>query len=389
MAKRRFQNPTPKKVGNWWYLQLRRDYLEGGQLVRKNQWEKLAPAETPVQEVKKIAQERLQPLNQSLANVGSATGFEHYVNSTYIPLELPLLASSTQARYSSVIKNYLLPPFSQLSLRELTPATLQGYFSGMTNSPLSAESKDKIRDVLASILRTATVKYGLLLKNPMENIQLPPQRQGKRHTKPYITKAQFDMLVELIPEPYATMVLVAVMTGLRVSELLALRWEDVHTDSITVDERFCRGDWGCPKSDASNATVPVNQEVIERIQALKGMKVVVKWGGKGAKKELDVVKSVAPDALVFQSLKAGKPMNESNILRRHIKPAAEKLGLGAVNWLMLRRSFATWLKMAGVDVKDAQALMRHSRASTTLDVYQQFVPESQRRAVNKLSGLVQ
>jgi site-specific recombinase XerD len=41
-----------------------------------------------------------------------------------------------------------------------------------------------------------------------------------------------------------------------------------------------------------------------------------------------------------------------------------------------------WLKINGADVKDAQALMRHSRASTTLDVYQQFIPESQQRVVD-------
>ena len=43
--------------------------------------------------------------------------------------------------------------------------------------------------------------------------------------------------------------------------------------------------------------------------------------------------------------------------------------------------------MSGADVKDAQAQLRHSRASTTLDIYQQFVPESQRRAVDRLSQL--
>jgi len=53
----------------------------------------------------------------------------------------------------------------------------------------------------------------------------------------------------------------------------------------------------------------------------------------------------------------------------------------------LRRSFATWLKLSGADVKDAQGLMRHSRASTTLDVYQQFVPESQRKAAERLAQL--
>ena len=54
----------------------------------------------------------------------------------------------------------------------------------------------------------------------------------------------------------------------------------------------------------------------------------------------------------------------------------------------LRRSYATWMSQAQVNVKDAQGLMRHSRASTTQDVYQQVVPESQRKAVQKLSAFV-
>jgi integrase len=61
-----------------------------------------------------------------------------------------------------------------------------------------------------------------------------------------------------------------------------------------------------------------------------------------------------------------------------------------LQWLLrrsLRTSHAVWLKMAGADVKDAQGQMRHSRASTTLDIYQQFVPESQQRVVEKLSSL--
>jgi integrase len=53
----------------------------------------------------------------------------------------------------------------------------------------------------------------------------------------------------------------------------------------------------------------------------------------------------------------------------------------------LRTSYATWLKLAGADIKDAQAQMRHSRASTTLDIYQQFVPESQRKLVARLSRM--
>lgn len=189
----------------------------------------------------------------------------------------------------------------------------------------------------------------------------------------------------MIPEPYATMTYVAIYSGLRVSELAGLRWNDVHQDSITIDERYCRGDWGAPKSEASNATIAVNRCVIERIHRLKLLTAYVKAGH--AVRKYPVVKSAGPDDLVFQSVKDGKPMRDNNILTRFIKPAARELGLAWVNWRSLRTSHATWLKMAGADVKDAQAQLRHSRASTTLDIYQQFVPESQRRAVNLLDTL--
>jgi len=80
-------------------------------------------------------------------------------------------------------------------------------------------------------------------------------------------------------------------------------------------------------------------------------------------------------------------MRDNTILTRFIKPAARALEMGWVNWQVLRRSHATWLKLAGADVKDAQAQMRHSRATTTLEVYQQFIPETQRRVVNRLTQL--
>ena len=100
-----------------------------------------------------------------------------------------------------------------------------------------------------------------------------------------------------------------------------------------------------------------------------------------------IVRSEEPDDLVFQSVRTGQPMRDGNILRRFIKPAARSIGLGWVNWRSLRTSHAVWLKMAGADVKDAQGQMRHAQASTTLNIYQQFVPDSQRQVVNKLSSL--
>ena len=178
--------------------------------------------------------------------------------------------------------------------------------------------------------------------------------------------------MSLIAEPYSTMVYVAAWTGFRVSEICALRWRNVDEVSckVSIEERYHRGDWSAPKSEASNATVEVNSSVIARLAKLKGRILRIRAGK--AIRTYRLPDNPGPDDLIFASVCAGKPMRDNNVLTRHIKPAARKLGLPFVNWLVLRRSFATFLKMAGAEVKDAQALMRHARASTTLDIYQQF-----------------
>lgn len=156
------------------------------------------------------------------------------------------MVTSTQARYRGITNNYLLPAFGKLCLRDLRSLQLQKYFSAMPASNLTYESREKIRDTLSSILASA-VRYQLLVRNPVEGVQLPPNRKGKRVTKPNLSSEQFDQILAGIPEPYATMFYVAVYSGLRVSELIGLRWNDVGDDCFMVDERCCRGDWSAPK----------------------------------------------------------------------------------------------------------------------------------------------
>lgn len=384
MQKKTFLSPTPQVHGTRWTVRIAKLIFKDGKWITTRTRVDLGPATMSFTQAKKEAAEVVRPLNQGLESPGSGITFKHYVDTVYIPTELPLMASSTQDRSQGVLKNYLVPAFGKDLMRDMTTLRLQTYFSGMAKSVLSYESKDKIRDVLASVLSTA-VKYKVLIQNPADELRIPPSKLGKK-VKPHITEEQFNVLLNLIAEPYASMIYVATLTGLRISELAGLRWNDVHADSITIDERFCRGDWGAPKSTASNATVPVLPEVILRIDRLKTLKVRV-GGGRGGYQTYKVVKSEAPDALVFQGVRSGKPLRDNNILVRHLKPAGEKAGIPWVNWRCLRTSFATLLKDKGVHVRDAQALMRHSKASTTLDIYMQTPEASQRAAVNKLAGV--
>ena len=102
--------------------------------------------------------------------------------------------------------------------------------------------------------------------------------------------------------------------------------KNVHFDTITIDERFSNGEWGEPKSVASNTTIAVSRAVIERIQRLKTLTVDVR-AGKGAVRHFKAVKSSGPEDLVFQLLSKNAPQNVNNILSKHIKPAARALGI--------------------------------------------------------------
>jgi integrase len=333
-----------------------------------------------MREAQKVAEEKLRPVNQGLALTGSAMNLNEFVIGTYIPTYLPLLSSSTQESYRGMISKYVEPRFGRQSLRDLTRLTLQQYFSGMAGKT-PHPTISKIRDTLSSILRSA-VDADYLNKNPMEGMRLPLDKRP-RQAKPTITPQQFTNLIQLVAEPYASMLYVSVWTGLRVSELIGLKWRCIHRDSISIEARYCRGDWSVPKTQASAATIGVEPEVIARIMRLKTLTVEIQAGR--ATRKYKLVKSDGPDALVFQSVKDGKPMSDQNVLKRHVQPAARKLGLPFVNWRCLRTSHATWLIQAGADPKSVQGQMRHSRISTTMDIYAQIVPTAQRRALQQLT----
>src|SRR5215472_5532214 len=121
MARRRFQDPEPVRSGHWWYLLYWQDVFADGKNIRKRKRHKLAPADLPEREAKKMAAEFLRPMNQGLTPIGSATKFDQYVDTIYETTVLPLLAKSTRGRYLGVIKNYLKPAFGSRCLRDLTP----------------------------------------------------------------------------------------------------------------------------------------------------------------------------------------------------------------------------------------------------------------------------
>lgn len=385
MGRKRHQNPKPFVEGAWWYIRLWQDDFVNGEPVRKLKRIKLADHKEKFRKVQKLADEIVRPMNQSLITVGAAISFADYVKTVYEPTKAPLSPKAVRQSYAAMIRKYLTPAFGRMSLNEISTRVIQTFFSGMPARGVPFPSIVKSRDALSHVLRSAH-EYEYLTRNPMKGVQIPPDTREETG-KPFLQPAQFANLLELIPEPYATMVNTAVWTGLRVSELIGLKWRHVGEDSLRIEKSYFRGDWGKPKTGASKASISVLPDVIERIHRLKLLTVEVRAGN--AVRRHKVVKSSEPDDVVFQSVQKGKPMNDQNVLRRHIRPAALKLGLKGIDWRCLRRTCATWMVHAGADPKSVQGQMRHSRITTTMEIYAQLVPGGQKRASEQMSEYVQ
>jgi integrase len=82
------------------------------------------------------------------------------------------------------------------------------------------------------------------------------------------------------------------------------------------------------------------------------------------------------------------PLERWNLLRKHLKPAANTLGLPGVTWHLLRHSHATMLDSVGTPLGTMQSLLGHSTPEITREIYLHAVPEEQRRAVESVERLV-
>jgi len=91
--------------------------------------------------------------------------------------------------------------------------------------------------------------------------------------------------------------------------------------------------------------------------------------------------------LVFAT-REGLPLARWNLLRKHLKPAAKKLGLSGVTWHLLRHSHATMLDSVGTPIGTIQSLLGHSTPEITREIYLHAIPEEQRRAVESVERLV-
>jgi integrase len=267
-------------------------------------------------------------------------------------------AHSTVETYRRYINRHILPRWEMVRTGEMTPIEVQSWLQqlrklrGLSNSTLV-----KLRNLMLGIFKHSQ-RYGLLLRNQEANPILFVRQSCVSDYEPVVlTLAQCVDILSHLNDMHRVLVLADAATGLRISEILALRWSDIDWKNslIRVTRAYVYGRFGPPKSRASKKPVPLHPLLAALLQAWREQTLYAR-----------------EEDFIFPSLrlKGTKPPRANMLVADHLQPAARKAGIrGPVGFHTLRRTLASALVANGNDPKLVQELLRHSNIKTTLDVY--------------------
>jgi integrase len=354
-----------------WVLRWRDNVLQPDGTVRRIQH-----AETlgPVSQIKKekargVLQERVAAASQGQRRPHATMKLADFVGVEWRPNAELALKESSVRNYGFQFDRYISPALGSVSLCDLNRAQIEVCLSNLRQKGYGGATLRGVRATLATVLRTA-VERGYLEKNPAHGIRI--REMNAKPMRRFYSPVEARRLLAELPEPCRTVVLLAVLTGMRIGEILALRWKrvDLLRGTIEIAESFSSGQFGSPKTRSSTRVIPMSS----------ALQSVLKTYRAGAFRN-------APDDLVFCT-STGTPLNSKNLYNRALAPACDRIKQPRVSWHSFRHTHATQLAESGESLKTAQALLGHSDLETTLNTYMHVIPESQRRAVEQVAGVL-
>jgi len=276
----------------------------------------------------------------------------------------PRLRENTFQNYSSVLKIYIRPELGNVRLCDLTPLRIQNLYTNLSKRGLSPRIVRYAGTIFKNALGQA-VKWRFLSVNPSEGTELP--RREKKEMSVLSLEDALAFIEVLKGSKHETLLSLALFTGLRPSEYLALRWNpdvDFERQIITVNRTIIRvkNKWifGEPKTQKSRRMVPL---VPELVNLLKSHRV------RQAEERLARGPAWDDHGLVFCN-EVGQPLDRSAILRHHFRPLLAKAGLDdSLRLYDLRHSCATLLFHRDIHPKLVSEILGHSSIQITLDTY--------------------
>jgi integrase len=285
----------------------------------------------------------------------------------YTEQELPNKTPYTREVYEGYINKWITPQWGTCSLSDVRTVAVESWLGTLK---LSNGSKAKVRNIMSALFSHA-VRWEFFERNP---ITLVRQSAKRRRTPDVLTTDELKALLLELTGVYRVMVFVAATTGLRVSELLALRWQDCDFEAgeIRLSRGIVRQHETTMKTEASRKPVPMEEGLAD---------VLTNWQ--------EQCLYTKPVDYVFASVEMNgkQPLWPNSAMDRYVRPASLRAGIQKrVGWHMFRHTYGTLLKAEGADVATVQSLMRHANVSVTMDHYVQAVTPAKRQAQRSIVG---
>lgn len=288
----------------------------------------------------------------------------------------PRLRAKTLKDYCGLLDRSIRPALGEKPITALVPLDFQLVYHALHEKNLSPRTIHYTHSVVHAALAQA-VKWQLLTENPAAGVALP------KPVRPGFAVMNADQarrfLVHALAADHGILFALALTSGMRPSEYLALRWSDIdwEDETVTVARTLQRGSgW---------KFLPTKRAASRRRVKLTGWICRQLWHQYiGVSAQLNAAD--APSRPIFQTPK-GDPINPDS-LAREFKRLLEKAGLAPMRLYDLRHTAATLALTAGVPAKVVSEQLGHATSALTLDVYSHVLPHLQAEAAERVAALL-
>jgi integrase len=288
----------------------------------------------------------------------------------------PRVRPKTFQDYQGMLHRYVRPVLGERVLAALRPLDLQAVYQHMTERGLSGRTVRYAHVLMKCAMRQA-VRWRLLLENPADGLKVPQQVRNEMQS---LTVEQARALLKAAEgTKYGPVLAVALTTGMRPSEYLGLKWQDIdwarQTVSVVRSIRRLNGKWCFSDTKRSRSRRPIKLQswIVALLRDLQT---------KASAQDL------YPEAhdLVFRT-PSGQPIN-ADYLAKQFRSVLDLAGVPRMRLYDLRHSAATIALAAGVSPKVVSEQLGHASTAFTLDTYAHVLPHMQDEAAARVEAIL-
>lgn len=332
------------------------------------------------QEARRKLTALLKARDDGLPIPGERQTVEQYLTAWLKVIETRLRPRSYR-RYQDDVSLHIIPTLGKVSLTKLTAQQIEALYATKLKEGFSPGSVQHLHAVLHKALHDAE-RLGLVMRNVASLAHAPRAERQEMH---FFTAKQAQTFLQAISgDPLEAFYVLAINTGMRRGELLALHWKDIHLDAGYLEVLYTLQDekgghfiFAPPKTEKSRRSVPLNETAIAALRRHRARQLEQRLAAGEIWEEQDLVFTTA----------TGGPLRGNHILQRHFEPLCKHLGLPRIRLHDLRHTTATLLLKAKVPTEVVSRTLGHSSTSVTSDIYMHVTSEMQEEAVAELDRL--